>query len=181
MRHPSCAESDRAIWELYSFDRPRSELPGDSSIRRRAEKSVCPRRNHAPITANPQRACRQSSRARIQEIAFHGSAQIVVGLAHGVNAAFVRHFCKRVGCRVALRSASPLRILATRPIFGPGGWVARLRPPFWPHFSRLRVSNRRTLLYSRPLPELSRQRSVLHAANACTRGNECLPERRSAF
>ena len=134
MRHPSCAESDRAIWELYSFDRPRSELPGDSSIRRRAEKSVCPRRNHVPITANPQRACRQSSRARIQEIAFHGSAQIVVGLAHGVNAAFVRHFCKRVGCRVALRSASPLRILATRPIFGPGGWVARQRPPFWPHF-----------------------------------------------
>src|SRR5258708_35473901 len=33
-------------------------------------------------------------------------------------------------CPVALRSKSHLRILASRPIFGPGGWVARTRPPF---------------------------------------------------
>src|SRR5712664_1648386 len=82
---------------------------------------------------------------------------------------------------LALRSESRLRILASRPIFGPGGWVARPRPPFWPHFSRLRDSYRRTTLYSRPLHELSWQRRILHASHACTGRDECLPERRSAF
>src|SRR5579859_1014139 len=82
---------------------------------------------------------------------------------------------------VALQTEFPLRILASRPIFGPGGWVARPRPPFWPHFSRLRDAYRRTMLHSRPLHELSWQRRILHAPHACTGRDERLPKRRSAF
>src|SRR5882724_4399876 len=41
-----------------------------------------------------------------------------------------RHHPRHFLCPVALRSKSHLRILASRPIFGPGGWVARPRPPF---------------------------------------------------
>ena len=94
---------------------------------------------------------------------------------------FIRYHPRHFLRPLALRSESPLRILASRPIFGPGGWVARPRPPFWPHFSRLRDSYRRTMLYSRPLHELSWQRRILHASHACTGRDECLPERRSAF
>jgi hypothetical protein len=94
---------------------------------------------------------------------------------------WIRNPSRHLSTRVALLSVIHLRILASRPIFGPGGWVARPRPPFWPHFSRLRESYRRNMLYSRPLHELSWQRRILHASHACTGRDECLPERRSAF